>query len=45
MGACARAVVETRFSEDAMVTRYENTLLEITGGPERQKSYGALPTG
>ena len=38
MGARARVVVETRFSEDKMIARYERLLIDIADGrqPERR---------
>jgi glycosyltransferase involved in cell wall biosynthesis len=41
MGANARQVVQARFSEKAMVDRYERTLLELCGKPSRQQAAAA----
>jgi glycosyltransferase involved in cell wall biosynthesis len=41
MGANARQVVQARFSETAMVDRYEQTLLELCGKPSRQQAAAA----
>ena len=36
MGRHSRQLVEARFSESAMIERYENTLLELCGRPLRR---------
>lgn len=41
MGASARQVVQARFSEKAMVDRYEQTLLALCGEPSRQQAAAA----
>jgi glycosyltransferase involved in cell wall biosynthesis len=41
MGANARQMVQARFSEKAMVDRYEQTLLALCGKPSRRQAAAA----